>query len=156
MSIEDIALEHFSAAPQVDINSSTLSRPRNAVFHSFLSDGIKQDAATTTARSKRLISLFKKKKVLTTSLSTIWENTDGCAEQYRCASALYLMSVMSQTYSILIDRGISAPGHGKEVVDGLNAVDKRYIYNLMSKVQLHGSIRFDSQKKCTLALKTKI
>ena len=38
------------------------------------------------------------------------------------------MSVISQTYSIIIDRGISAPGHGKDVVDGLNAVDKRYIY----------------------------
>ena len=46
------------------------------------------------------------------------------------------MSVMSQIYSIIIDIGISAPGHGKEVVDGLNAVGKRYIYQLMSKVQL--------------------
>ena len=85
--------------------------------------------------------------MLTTSLSTIWENTDGCAKQYRCASALYLMSVMSQTYSIIIDRGISAPGHGKELVYGLNAVDKCYIYQLMSKVQLPGSVRFDSQIK---------
>ena len=57
------------------------------------------------------------------------------------------MLVMSQTYSIIIDRGISAPGNGKEVVDVLNAVDKRYIYQLMSKVQLPGSIRFDSQIK---------
>ena len=57
------------------------------------------------------------------------------------------MSVMSQTYSIIIDRGISAPGHGKEVVDGTNAVDKRYIYQLMSKVQLPGSVRFYSQIK---------
>ena len=57
------------------------------------------------------------------------------------------MSVMSQTYSIIIDRGISAPGHGKEMVDGINAVDKRYIYQLMSKVQLPGSVRFDSQIK---------
>ena len=51
---------------------------------------------------------------------------------------------MSQTYSIIIDCGISAPGNGKEVVDGLNDVDKRYIYQLMSKVQIPGSIRFDS------------
>ena len=57
------------------------------------------------------------------------------------------MSVISKTYSIIIDRGISAPGHGKEVVDGLNAVDKRYIYQLMFKVQLPGSVRFDSQIK---------
>ena len=72
--------------------------------------------------------MLNNKKVLTTSLSKIWGKTDGCAEQHRCASALYLMSVMSQTYSIIIDQGISAPGHRKEVVDGLNAVDKRYIY----------------------------
>ena len=54
---------------------------------------------------------------------------------------------MSQCYSIIIDRGISALGHGKEVVDGLNAVDKRYIYQLMSTVQVPGSIIFDSQIK---------
>ena len=59
------------------------------------------------------------------------------------------MPVMSQTYSIIIYRGISAPGNGKEVVDELNNVDKRYIYiyQLMSKVQLPGSVRFDSQIK---------
>ena len=41
------------------------------------------------------------------------------------------MSVMSQCYSIIIDRGISAPGRGKEVVDGFNNFDKSYIYQLM-------------------------
>ena len=51
---------------------------------------------------------------------------------------------MSQCYSIIIDRGISAPGHGKEVVDGLNAVDKRYIYPLVSNVQLTVTNKFDS------------
>ena len=37
--------------------------------------------------------------------------------------------------------------HGKEVVDGLNYVYKRYIYQLMSKFQLPGSVRFDSHIK---------
>ena len=55
------------------------------------------------------------------------------------------MSVMSLSYSIILDLGISAPRYGKEVVYGLNAVDKRYIYQLMSTVQLPGSNRFDSQ-----------
>ena len=128
MSIEGIKLEHFSAAPQADINSTTRSRPCHAVFHSFLSDDSKHDATTTTEHNKQLISLLKNKQVLTTSLCTIWENTDGCAKQYRCATALCLISVMSQTYYIIIYRGIIAPGHGKEVVDGPNAVDKRYIY----------------------------
>ena len=131
-------MDIFSAVLHTDINSSTISRQRHAVFHSFLSDNSKNDAATTTAHIKILIPLLKEKNVLKTSLIIIWENTDGCAEQYRCASALYLMSVMSQCDSIIIDRGISAPGHGKEVVYGLNAFDKRYIYQLMSTFQLPG------------------
>ena len=52
---------------------------------------------------------------------------------------------MLQCYSIIIDRGIISPGHDKEVVDGLNYIDKSYIYQLMSTVQLPGSIRFNSQ-----------
>ena len=94
MSIQGISLEHFSATPKIDINSTTPSRQRHAVFHSFLSDNSKQDAATTTAHSKILISFLKNKQVLTTSFSTIWESTDGCAEQYACVSELYLMSVI--------------------------------------------------------------
>ena len=57
------------------------------------------------------------------------------------------MSVMSQCYSIIIDRGISAPGHSKYVVDGLNSIDNRYIYQLMSTLQHLESNRFDSQMK---------
>ena len=59
MSIEGIALEHFSTLPQTEINSFTKPCPRHAVFHSFLSGGSKQDAATTTAHSKHLIELLK-------------------------------------------------------------------------------------------------
>ena len=57
------------------------------------------------------------------------------------------MSVMYQCYSVIIDRGISAPGHSKEVVDGLNAIDKGYIYQLISNVQLNGPNIFYSQIK---------
>ena len=117
----------------------------------------KQDSAATTAHSKILIPLLNNKTVLTTSLGTIWGNNDGCAEKYRCASALYLMSVMSQCYDIIIYRGISAPGYGKEVADGLNAVDKRYIYtNLCPRFNFMGKSDLIHRLKCTLALKTKM
>ena len=55
------------------------------------------------------------------------------------------MSVLSQRHSIIFDRGISAPGHGKEVVDSINVIYKRYMYQLMSTVQLPGSNRFENQ-----------
>ena len=51
---------------------------------------------------------------------------------------------MSQCYFIIIDEGISAPGHDKEVLVELNDVDKRYIYQLMSTVQLPGSKNIES------------
>ena len=53
------------------------------------------------------------------------------------------MSVLSQSNSIIIDLCISEPGHGKEMVYGLNTIDKRYMYQLMSNVQLTGSRTFD-------------
>ena len=62
MSIEGIGLEHFSELPQTEINASTKPCPRHAVFHYFLSDDSKQDAATTTAHSNILIELIKMKK----------------------------------------------------------------------------------------------
>ena len=51
---------------------------------------------------------------------------------------------MSQCYSIIIDCGISAPRQDKEVVYGLNSIDKNYIYQLISNVQLPRSKLFDS------------
>ena len=61
MSIEGILLEYFSTVPKTYINSTTPSRQRHEVFHYFLSDDSKHDAATTNVHSKRLISLLKDK-----------------------------------------------------------------------------------------------
>ena len=62
MSIEGIVLEHYSALPHTEINSSTKPCLRHTVFHSFLSDDSKQNAATTTAHSNSLIVLKTKQK----------------------------------------------------------------------------------------------
>ena len=61
----------------------------------------------------------------------MWENTNGCAEQYICATELYVMSILDHAYYIIIDQGVGAPGHGQDVVDGLNATGKRSISMLM-------------------------
>ena len=57
----------------------------------------------------------------------MWDKTDGCAKQYRCYIAYYLMSYLSTSYQIVLDRAVDTPGHGKDVVDGFNAVHKRYL-----------------------------
>ena len=62
------------------------------------------------------------------------EETDGCAKQYRCASAINLLSMLPMKYNIVIDRAVGAPGHGKDVVDGLNALDERYLKQCMFRL----------------------
>ena len=73
-----------------------------------------------------------------TNKSTIWDNKDGCAYQYRCANALYLLSMLSHSYNTVIYRGVGSPGNGKDVVDGLNATNKRFLSMFVSTMQLLG------------------
>ena len=47
--------------------------------------------------------------------------------------------MLAHACNIIIDRGVGAPGHGREVVDVLNATDKKYISMLMTTVQLPGA-----------------
>ena len=67
-------------------------------------------------------------------MSTVWEYTDGCAKQYMFALAVYLMTVLSYSYGTIMDREINSPGHGKNVVDGLNATGKRYLKEQMELI----------------------
>ena len=76
--------------------------------------------------------------------STIWENTDGCAEQYCSTTALYLLSMLAHTYNIIIDSGVGALGHIIKVVGGLNANYIQFLSMLMKNVQLPGAADYDS------------
>ena len=58
---------------------------------------------------------------------TIWDQTDVCTKNYRCPIAYYLKSYLSTSYQIVIDRAVDTPGHGKDVVDGFNDVQKRHL-----------------------------
>ena len=57
----------------------------------------------------------------------MWDQTDACTKQYRCFIAYYLMYYLSTSYQIVVDRAVDTLGHGKDVVDGFNAVHKRYL-----------------------------
>ena len=60
-------------------------------------------------------------------ISTVWEDTDGCAKKYKCALAIYLMTVLSSSYGIIMYRKINAPGHENNIADGINAPNKCYL-----------------------------
>ena len=69
---------------------------------------------------------------LMTNKGTIWENTDGYDDQYRCKTSLYLLSMLSCAYNIVIDVVVGAPVNFKDVVHGLNATEKRFLSMLMT------------------------
>ena len=78
------------------------------------------------------------------------ENTDGFSEHYMCDTVLYLMLMLSQSFSVIIDCGKSAPVHVREVVYGLNVIYKRFIFQLFSTVQLPGENFMTHNWLCTL------
>ena len=69
--------------------------------------------------------MFEKKLMIRGGI--IWYQTDGCTNQYRCSIAYHLISFLSKSYQIVLDRYIDTPGHGNDVVDGFNYVQKQYL-----------------------------
>ena len=65
--------------------------------------------------------------ILLSGMSKVLEDTDGCAKKFRCALAIYLMTVLSYSYGIITDHVINSPGHGNNFVDGINATEKCYL-----------------------------
>ena len=91
-----------------------------------MSDDTRQDAATTSEHSKLIIELFQNRTLLFSDMINIWENTDGCEEQYLCATVPYLLSIFAHAYKIIFDCGVGAPVHGREVVDGINSNENNF------------------------------
>ena len=72
-------------------------------------------------------------------LVNIWEDTNVCEDQYICATALYLISILTLAHGIIINRWVGAPGNFEDVVDVLNATEKLFISMLMENVKIIGS-----------------
>ena len=60
-------------------------------------------------------------------MSTVWEDTDGCEKQYIFALSIYLLTVLSYSYGVIMDHSINAHGNENIVVYGLHATRNRYL-----------------------------
>ena len=58
----------------------------------------------------------------------IYDNTYGYRKQYRCANAVWLLSVLEFTYRVIIYTRINAPDHGRSKIDGINESYNTYFY----------------------------
>ena len=74
-----------------------------------------------------LINILVAKNIIVQYLSTIMEETDGCAKQYRCATYFHLLLIIDVRSNVIINYSVGSPGNGKDVLDSSNTVDKQYI-----------------------------
>ena len=86
--MEGIAVEYFP-------NSIAPGSNRKSEFNSYISDDNEQDACYLHAHMFRLLNFLFGSLILLCGMSTVWEDTNGCAKQYRCDLDIYLMNLLS-------------------------------------------------------------
>ena len=86
----------------------------------------------------------------------MWDQTDGCANQYRCSIAYYLMSYLSKSYQIVLDRAVDTPGHGKDMVVGFNAAQKRYLVTCLRMRITPEKDKIDSKRMLVESMTEKV
>ena len=78
---------------------------------------------------------FKESVILVSGMPKVCEYIDGCAKQFMCDLAIYLMTVLLSSYVIIRYPIINAIGHVRIVVDGLNATEKCYFTGEMELIR---------------------
>ena len=82
-------------------------------FDSRLSDEMDQGTSNTSTHHCIILQFILTKGIIYPFLTTMWDHTYVCAEQYRCASDIYLLSCLALEFSIITDRSVGSPVHGK-------------------------------------------
>ena len=85
MMLEGCSVEYLSAELQKFTKE----------FHSHLSDDCKQNAATSFENMRNVLQGLRERGVLKENVSVVFDNTDGCCSQYRCATGIYLLMMLS-------------------------------------------------------------
>ena len=67
---------------------------------------------------------------------TVYLKTDGCAKQYKCAEAMYLMCKLAESLGVVIDQMLEVTGHGKDEADGHGGVFKQWLTHEMQRANV--------------------
>ena len=127
----EVQSDHFGNGRSLSIEGNNLQyidedHEEHSEFHSHLSDDSRQDSSTSHSHMTSMLNELKQFHKLKPKC-TIWESTDSWCKQYRCGASLSFLSLLSSNFKINSDRMIGVPGHSKDIVDAINACDKRYL-----------------------------
>ena len=80
--------------------------------------------------------------LLVSGMPKVWLDTGGYAKKSRFDLSIYIMTVLSYLYVIIMNHVIDAPAHGNNVVARLNANEKYYFkiqMELLGKLVSNGT-----------------
>ena len=58
----------------------------------------------------------------------LYDTTDGCSKQYRCANVMWILFVLEFSYKVIIYRCINAPGNGINKIYVINRSYNTFFY----------------------------
>ena len=67
---------------------------------------------------------------------TVWLKMDGCAKQYKCGKAMYLLCELALRLNLTLDQMNEVTGHGKDEADGHGGVFKNWLLSQMHAASL--------------------
>ena len=120
-------------------------------FYSILTTEKEQDGRVVYANTKLVLKHIKRELLegtdvggisISDGLKEILDDSDGCMEQYKCATALYMLHKLAKEEDLIYDRGIDAGGHGKKDIDGYNGGDKGIISS-----ELRGNVIYQEEAR---------
>ena len=95
MSIEGIALGHFSVTTHPETVSVPEPRTYHDMFHSFLYDDRKNIIYNNSCTQQTQNYIFKATKNSVFKVGYTMGKTGGCVEQYRCATDFFVFYVVT-------------------------------------------------------------
>ena len=112
-----------------------LQRPGTNLFETFfnaiLSTEKKQDGRIVHTNIEMVLQHIERdmakasaQGATVVAIDTIIDNSDGCAVQYRCGTALFMLWQFSMERQLVYDKNIDETGHGKSIVDSKNGQNK--------------------------------
>ena len=99
-----------------------------------------QVAAVTTHNMEVMLKELQASGELAKQGGTVWLKTDGCAKQYKCGKAFYLLCKLAAKLNVTIDQMLEVTGHGKDEADGHGGVFKNWLLGEMRRADFSVSV----------------
>ena len=99
-----------------------------------------QVAAVTTHNMEVMLKELQASGELAKQGGTVWLKTDGCAKQYKCGKAFYLLCKLAEKLNVTVDQMLEVTGHGKDEADGHGGVFKNWLLGEMQQGDFSASM----------------